>query len=341
MRQSAPSSGRTLWRSPHRGAEPGAELLPMPPVHDRAAVDRALDFAALIEALRQGFAQGCEAPVRHHHAVPRTGAADATLLLMPAWQQDQRLGVKIVQVSPGNEALGLPTIDGLYLLFDATTGTPLAVLDGKAITERRTAAASALAASYLAIPEACHHLVIGAGAVAAMLVPAMAAVRPIEIVTLWNRTIAKADLLAERLASEGHHVRVTSDLEAALAEADIVSAATMSAEPLVRGDLVKPGAHVDLVGAFNPRLRESDDALMARGRLFVDTLAGALAEAGDILQAIASGAIEETAIVADLAELCRGEHPGREGPDEVTVFKSVGAAIEDLVAANLVLDRLG
>lgn len=310
-------------------------------LHDRAAVDRALDFPALIEALRRGFALGCEAPVRHHHAVPRTGAADATLLLMPAWQQDQRLGVKIVQVSPGNEARGLPTIDGLYLLFDAVTGTPLAVMDGKAITERRTAAASALAASYLAIPEANHHLVIGAGAVAAMLVPAMRAVRPITAVTLWNRTTAKADLLAERLTSEGHDVAVTSDLEAALAEADIVSAATMSAEPLVRGALVKPGAHVDLVGAFNPALRESDDALMARARLFVDTRGGALAEAGDILQAIAGEAIDENAIVADLAELCRGEHPGRQSLDEITVFKSVGAAIEDLVAANLVLDRLG
>ncbi len=313
----------------------------MLPVHDRAAVDRALDFPALIEALRQGFAQGCEAPVRHHHPVPRTDAADATLLIMPAWQRDRHLGVKIVQVSPGNEARGLPTVDGLYILFDAVTGTPLAVMDGKAITERRTAAASALAASYLAPPNADHHLVIGAGAVAAMLVPAMHAVRPIERVTLWNRTPAKADLLAERLASEGFAIEVTTDLEGAMAEADIVSAATMSAEPLIKGAVVKPGAHVDLVGAFNPSLRESDDALMARASLFVDTRGGALAEAGDILQAIQSGAIDESAIAADLAELCRGDHPGRTQADEVTVFKSVGAAIEDLVAANLVLDRLG
>jgi ornithine cyclodeaminase len=311
----------------------------MLPVHDRAAVDDALPFPALIEALRQGFAAGCDAPVRHHHSVPRSGADDATLLIMPAWQRDRRLGVKIVQVSPGNEARGLPTVDGLYLLFDATTGTPLAVMDGKAITERRTAAASALAASYLARPEANHHLVIGAGAVAAMLVPAMAAIRPITRVILWNRTIAKADLLAERLTSEGHTVEVTSDLETALAEADIISAATMSAAPLVLGDRVKPGAHIDLVGAFNRTLRESDDALMTRASLFVDTRGGALAEAGDILQAIDSGAIDASAIRAELAELARGEHPGRTDADEITVFKSVGAAIEDLVAANLVLDR--
>jgi ornithine cyclodeaminase len=313
----------------------------MLPVHDRRAVERALDFGTLIEALRQGFAAGCEAPVRHHHAVPRSGAADATLLLMPAWQRDRHLGVKIVQVSPGNEAKGLPTVDGLYLLFDATTGTPLAVMDGKSLTERRTAAASALAASYLARPDAAHHLVIGAGAVAAMLVPAHAAVRPISRVTLWNRTVAKADLLAERLATEGFRVEVSTDLQAALGEADIISAATMSAEPLVRGDAVKPGAHVDLVGAFNPTLRESDDALMARGSLFVDTKGGALAEAGDILQAIASAAIDETAIQAELADLCRGDHPGRRHPDEITVFKSVGAAIEDLVAANLVAASAG
>ena len=327
------------WRSPRRDAEPDVHRHLMLPVHDRAAVDSALSFPALIEALRQGFAQGCEAPVRHHHAVPRSDAADATLLIMPAWQQDQRLGVKIVQVSPGNEVRGLPTVDGLYVLFDATTGTPLAVMDGKAITERRTAAASALAASYLAIPDAKHLLVIGAGAVAAMLVPAMCAVRPIERVTLWNRTLAKADLLAERLASEGFDIAVTTDLEAAMAEADIISAATMSAAPIVLGAAVRPGAHVDLVGAFNPNLRESDDALMARGSLFVDTRGGALAEAGDILQAIASGAIDETAIKADLADLTRGQHPGRRNADEITVFKSVGAAIEDLVAANLVLDR--
>jgi ornithine cyclodeaminase/alanine dehydrogenase-like protein (mu-crystallin family) len=308
-------------------------------VLDRAAVNEALDFPSLIEALRRGFAEGCAAPVRHHHAVPRTDKPDATLLIMPAWQQDRHLGVKIVQVSAGNEALGLPTVDGLYLVFDAGTGTPLAVMDGKAITERRTAAASALAASYLARPDAGHHLVIGAGAVAAMLVPAHAAVRPIRRVTLWNRTPANADRLAERLASAGFEVAVTTNLEAAMGEADIISAATMSTEPLVLGRLVKPGAHVDLVGAFNRNLRESDDALMARGRLFVDTSEGALAEAGDILQAIASGAIDECAIQADLAALCRGGHPGRQAADEVTVFKSVGAAIEDLVAANLVLDR--
>ena len=311
----------------------------MLPVYDRAAVDRALPFAALIEALRRGFAEGCAAPVRHHHSVPRSGAVDATLLIMPAWQQDHRLGVKIVQVSPGNEARGLPTVDGLYLLFDAVTGTPLAVMDGKAITERRTAAASALAASYLARPDAKHHLVIGAGAVAAMLVPAMRAVRPIERVTLWNRTISKAELLAERLRTEGVPVTVATDLEAAIAEADIISAATMSARPLVRGAVVEPGVHVDLVGAFNRHLRESDDALMARASLFVDTRGGALAEAGDILQAIESGAIDACAIRAELADLTRGEHPGRTTADEVTVFKSVGAAIEDLVAANLVLDH--
>jgi ornithine cyclodeaminase/alanine dehydrogenase-like protein (mu-crystallin family) len=309
------------------------------PVLDRAAVDQALDFPSLIEALRRGFAEGCAAPVRHHHAVPRTGKPDATLLIMPAWQQDRHLGVKIVQVSPGNEALDLPTVDGLYLLFDAGTGTPVAVMDGKAITERRTAAASALAASYLARPDASHHLVIGAGALAAMLVPAHAAVRPIRRVTLWNRTPANADRLAERLADDGFDVAVTTDLEAAMGEADIISAATMSTEPLVLGRLVEPGVHVDLVGAFNRNLRESDDALMARGRLFVDTRGGALAEAGDILQAIASGAIDESAIQADLAALCSGGHPGRRTADEVTVFKSVGAAIEDLVAANLVLDR--
>ncbi|HRY27022.1 MAG TPA: ornithine cyclodeaminase family protein [Geminicoccaceae bacterium] len=310
------------------------------PLLDRAAVDAALPFPDLIEALRAGFALGCEAPVRHHHTVPRKHAPDATLLIMPAWQQSRRLGVKVVQISPGNDALGLPTVDGLYLLFEAHTGRPLAVMNGPAITERRTAAASALAASHLAREDARHHLVLGAGAVAAMLVPAHAAIRPIERVTLWNRTTARADKLAERLTTEGFDVAVTTDLDGALGEADIVSAATMSAVPLVKGALVRPGTHVDLVGAYNRALRESDDALMTRASLFVDTRGGALGEAGDIVQAIASGAIDEAAIQADLAELCRGDHPGRRTAEEVTVFKSVGAAIEDLVAAELVYERL-
>ena len=312
----------------------------MLPIHDRAAVDRALPFEALIAALRQGFIEGCEAPTRHHHAVQRGEGGPATLLLMPAWQRDRYLGVKIVQVSPGNEAKGLPTVDGLYVLQSATTGTPLAVMDGKAITERRTAAASALAASFLARQDARHLLVIGAGAVAAMLVPAHSAVRPIERVTLWNRTLANADLLAERLVAAGHPVEVTADLETAMGEADIITSATMSTRPLVLGAKVKPGAHVDLVGAFSRSLRESDDALMRRASLFVDTHDGALAEAGDILQAIDAGAIAPNAIRADLAELCRGDHPGRQGPDEITVFKSVGAAIEDLIAATLAFERL-
>jgi ornithine cyclodeaminase/alanine dehydrogenase-like protein (mu-crystallin family) len=172
-----------------------------------------------------------------------------------------------------------------------------------------------------------------------MLVPAMATVRPIRRVTLWNRTPAKAHALAERLAAAGFAIAVAADLAAAMGEADIISAATMSAAPLVLGQAVRPGRHVDLVGAFNRHLRESDDALMARACLFVDTRGGALAEAGDILQAMESGAIDERAILADLAELCMGEHPGRRTAEEVTVFKSVGASIEDLVAANLVLDH--
>ena len=155
---------------------------------------------------------------------------------------------------------------------------------------------------------------------------------------LWNRTPARAEALAARLAATGLAVEQVADRAAALARADIVACATMSDTPLVKGAEVRPGTHVDLVGAFRPDLRESDDALLRRGRLFVDTRGGALAEAGDVLQAFASGAIDATAIVADLAELCAGHQPGRRDPEEITVFKSVGAALEDLVAASLVLD---
>jgi alanine dehydrogenase len=310
------------------------------PVIDAAAVHAALDWPALVAALRDAFAVGAEAPVRHHHEVPRPGDAPATLLLMPAWQPGGDTGVKLVHVCPGNETQGLPSVQGIYVLFDGRTGTPRAVLDGTALTLRRTAAASALAASYLARTDSSHLLMIGAGALAPHLVLAHASVRPIEKVSLWNRALGRAQTLAKQLASEHFNVVVVDDLEAAIPEADIVSCATMSQEALVRGAWLRPGTHVDLVGAFRPDMRESDDEVMRRGIVFVDTMAGAMAEAGDILQPVASGALRQEAIVADLAKLCRGQHPGRRGASEITVFKSCGAALEDLAAARLVVERL-
>jgi ornithine cyclodeaminase/alanine dehydrogenase-like protein (mu-crystallin family) len=304
-------------------------------------IDAALTWPTLIEALRAAFAGDVVTPTRHHHRIARPDG-DATLLLMPAWQAGAGgyAGVKIVSVFPGNAARSKPSVIGTYLLLDGDSGEPLAALDGQALTAWRTAAASALAASYLAAPDARRMAMIGAGALAPRLIAAHAAVRPIETVAIWNRNAERAARLAADLDRPGLRVTATLDLGAVIAGADIVSAATMSREPLVRGDWLKPGAHLDLVGAYNPAMREADDAAIARATVYVDTRAGALAEAGDIVQAIASGALDETRIAGDLFDLCRGAAPGRRSADEITLFKSVGTAIEDLAAAVLVYERL-
>lgn len=308
-------------------------------------VDRLLPYDRLIPALRAAFAEGVAAPTRHHHTVARQTGSDGTLLLMPAWTTGADaasaagyLGVKIVTVNPDNNARGEPAVRGIYFLAEEATGAPLAVIDAEPLTARRTAAASALAASYLAREDAADLLVIGAGRLAPQLVRAHSAVRPIRRVMLWNRSHEKAAALAASLAAEGFEARVVRDREEAVRQADIISSATISEAPLVKGDWLKPGAHLDLVGAFTPKLRESDDAAVRRATLFVDTFDGALKEGGDLAQPLAAGIIARGDVKADLAMLAKGEHPGRTDRDEITLFKSTGAALEDLAAARLVYE---
>jgi ornithine cyclodeaminase len=301
-------------------------------------VDSALDFPALIEALDAAFRGGLEAPPRHHHALRVPGEPDATHLIMPAWGQGA-LGVKIVNVFPGNGARGLSAVQGVYVLQSGETGETLAVLDGTRLTQWRTAAASALAASRLARADATRLTLVGAGSLAPFLARAHASVRPIRDITVWNHRPEGAKTLAARLAEEGFAARASEDLQAAVETADVISAATLSTAPLIRGAWLKAGQHVDLVGAFNMSMREADDLALQRARVFVDT-PSALDEGGDVAQAIRSGALAKSAVVADLAALARGA-PGRGADDEITLFKSVGASIEDLAAAQLVWRRLG
>ncbi|MBM3491522.1 MAG: ornithine cyclodeaminase family protein [Alphaproteobacteria bacterium] len=307
---------------------------------DEAAIDRALPYPALIDRLAEKFRAEVTVPLRHHHPVEVPGAARGMLLLMPAWEAGKALGIKIVSVYPDNGKRGLPSIVGLYLLADAATGVPTAILDGRRLTLRRTAAASALAARHLARADARHLVMIGAGALAPYLVEAHAAVRPIRQVTVWNRTAANAAALADALTAKGFAASATVDAAAAVASADIVSCATLSATPVLRGAWLKPGCHVDLVGGFTPGMREADDEAVRRAELFVDTRTGGLTEAGDIVDPLKRGVIKETDIRADLFELARGQHPGRGSPTAITLFKSVGTAIEDLAAAELCLERL-
>jgi ornithine cyclodeaminase len=303
---------------------------------DAAAIDAALDFPALIAALDQAFLGGLSAPERHHHVVPVEGGPPATHLLMPAWGEGA-LGVKIVNVFPGNGARGLPAVQGVYVLQSGETGETVAVLDGTRLTLWRTSAASALAASRLARRDARRLALIGAGALAPFLARAHASVRPIREIAVWNHRPEGARKLAAALAAEGFSARADEDLEAAVRRSDVISAATLSTAPLIRGAWLQAGQHVDLVGAFNMTMREADDLALQRARVFVDTPA-ALHEGGDVAQAIRDGALETSAVAGDLASLARGA-PGRVADDEITVFKAVGASIEDLAAARLVWSR--
>ncbi len=306
-------------------------------VFDATAVRERCPMPALVQALRRAFTEGAAVPQRHAHALP----GGASVLLMPAWREAGRLGVKTVTVCPGNGALGLPGVHGLYSLFDARTGVPLAVLDGSELTARRTAAASALAASYLARNDAKRLLVVGAGRVAALLPEAMRTVRPgLCEISVWARRHEAAATLAAQWRAQGLPARAATDLATAARGADIVSCATLSTAPLVQGAWLDQGTHLDLIGSFSPTMREADAACFAQARVYVDT-AEALAKAGDVLQAIAEGALAADRVVGDLADLVRGRCRAREGHDERTLFKSVGNAIEDLAAAELVLDGPG
>ena len=299
---------------------------------DAARTRAALPMGKLVEALHAAFVVGAEAPLRHRHALPD----GATLLMMPAWQGQTALGVKIVTVFPGNGARGLNAVSSTYLLCDGATGRHLAIIDGNEITGRRTAAASALAGRYLARADASTLLIVGSGHVAGLMAEAWAAVRAIQRVLVWNIRRAGADRLAAALRAAGFDATATDDLPAAVAAADVISCATLSHAPLIRGAWLRPGAHVDLVGAYMPTMREADDDAVRIARVFIDTEA-ALAEAGDLVQPLAAGVIHAGHIAGTLFSLCRGEAQGRESADQVTLFKSVGSALEDLAAAALVM----
>jgi ornithine cyclodeaminase len=303
-------------------------------VVDATRTRASLSFPRLIPALRDAFIAGTEAPLRHRHDLPQTDATTAALLLMPAWRTGSFMGVKLVSVFPGNGARRLPAVSSSYLLCDGETGRHLALIDGTEITGRRTAAASALAGSYLARPDATSLLIVGSGHIGSLLPAAWSAVRPITRVMVWNRHVEGAERLVARLWAEDIDATVAADLADAVRQADIISCATLARDPLVRGGWLRPGTHLDLIGGFTPAMRETDDAAVCRSRVFIDTEA-ALAEAGDLISPLASGALRREDIAGDLAGLSRGDVAGRRSDDEITLFKSVGSAIEDLAAAAL------
>jgi ornithine cyclodeaminase/alanine dehydrogenase-like protein (mu-crystallin family) len=302
---------------------------------DADHIDRAMTFPLLVDVLDRAFAAQWTTPDRVHLTMSQD--PEKYLLLMPSWTgpaERSYTGIKVATVHPQNSTLhGITSIHALYYLMDGQTGVPLATMDGTRMTLWRTAAASALASSYLSRPDSTELTMIGSGALAPFMIRAHMAVRPITRVNLWNHNIRSAHVLAEQLRAEGLPVESHPDLVSAVRRSDIVSAATLSSTPLIFGEWLKPGTHVDTVGAFTPTRRETDDDVVRMARIYCDTISGATHEGGDLAMPIADGVITRDDIVGDLHALCRKAVPGRRDDTEVTYFKSVGTALEDLAAA--------
>lgn len=313
-----------------------------PRVVTAADVNRLLRYDTLIDALDAAFRADIVMPEKIMHFIPQPSGGEAKVLLMPAWTQsgERFVGCKLINVFPENARHSKPSVLGSYVLMSGETGETLAVIDGAALTAWRTACASALAARYLARDDASHLVMVGAGALAPHLVRAHRAVRPVERITLWNRTRSRAVSTAFALSAAGIEATIADDLEEAVRGADIVSCATLSEKPLIRGVWLKKGAHVDLVGAFSTRMREADDAAIKRARVYVDSRATAAKGSGDIAIPLKKKVLTLKAIQGDLFELARGKAKGRKRKDEITLFKSTGLALEDLAAAMLAWNGL-
>jgi alanine dehydrogenase len=311
-------------------------------VIDADQVRTRADLPGLIDCLERAFRDGATVPPRAILDIPG-GSGDGQFLVMPAFAPDGSAAVKLVTYLPGNAGRGLPTVQAAIVAF-SEGGTPVAVLDGTTVTRLRTAAASALASKYLSRADSSRLTLAGTGALAPWKAAAHAVVRPIERIDVWGRRAERVAATVEavrELVKSRVEVRAAPSLDESVRAADIVTCATSSPTPLVEGRWLKPGSHVDLVGSFTPSTREADDEAVRRARIFVDTFEGALAEAGDLLDPIARGVIGRERVEAELADLVRGRVAGRQTVEEITLFKSVGTALEDLAAAWLLLESVG
>lgn len=299
-------------------------------------IENNTQFSELIHTIGASFAeQNSIVPMRHHHDFPNPKMEnDSTLLLMPAWNPSKDAGVKIVTVSPENGQLDLPSINGIYIYFDAVTGIPKAIMDAKSLTAKRTAAASALASAFLSRENSSSLLMIGTGALSANLIKAHAAVRPITNVFVWGRNYSKAESITNELKDENFTITPIKTIEEKITKVDIISCATLSKTPLVLGEFLQPGQHIDLVGAYKKDMRESNNIAISKSSVFVDTYQGGLKESGDIVIPLQEGILKEEDIKADLFEMCTEQKIRRTSNEEITLFKSVGHALEDLAAAN-------
>ena len=300
-----------------------------------------LTYERLVPCLQQAFGQDYLLPQRHHHQYPNPKEGnESTFLLMPAWDNGENLGVKIVTVTPDNAKYELPSIQGIYLLYDLRTGTPKAQFDAKLLTAKRTAATSALASSFLSKRDASSLMVIGTGTLCRELIEAHRSVRPINEVYIWGRDFKKAQSIVESMPIDGVTIKAVETIEEKMVEMDIISCATLSPTPLVLGKHIRKGQHFDMVGAYKPDMREADDDFISSVDIFVDSYEGATKETGDLVIPLESGLIELNDLKASMFELCKQQKEGRKDEFQITCFKSVGHALEDLAAAGLVYDRV-
>jgi len=304
---------------------------------DASTINQALDFPSLVNSLALGFTDKTVVPPRLHFDMdnPKENR-ETTLLIMPAWQEGGVVGVKLVTVAPNNAQKDLPSIQGTYLLLDVNTGSPIAMMDAPALTAKRTAAASALASRFLSQENSSNLLVIGTGTLSPQLIAAHCAVRPIKKVKVWGRSLEKAQAVCNLVSHLDIDCQPVTDIESNIEQADIISCATLSQQPLVFGKWLRAGQHLDMVGAYRPDMREMDDECLLRSRVFVDNFDGACRETGDIAIPLSEGVISLNDIEADLFSLCKKEIIVTRQTNDITTFKSVGHALEDLVAAKLV-----
>lgn len=298
---------------------------------DSDEVARLGDYLTLVDALEAAHR---EPPAAVERIVYGPDGRAERLLVLPAWQADEAIGIKLVTVFPDNpSSTGLPSVQAVVVLFDGTTGAPLALIDGTELTYRKTAADSALGSRFLSRPDVSTLLMVGAGALAPHLIAAHRAVRPsIEHVVVWNRTAAKAEMLVDAGVADA----VAHDLAASAAEADLICTATLTKEPLIRGEWLRPGTHLDCVGAYLPDHREVDDEAVRRAQIYVDSRLATLSEGGDLVIPIAAGVIDAGDVRADLYELCQGTQQGRADGDgtTVTLFENGGGGHLDLMVAR-------
>ncbi|XP_010279047.1 PREDICTED: uncharacterized protein LOC104613056 [Nelumbo nucifera] len=311
---------------------------------DNGAMRSLLSYQSLLQHLQYSFpsvSTAIQSPIRQNYSID----SSSSLLLMPSWSLSPFLpyiGVKLVTSYPQNSARNLPGIHASYLLFDSTTGQPVAVMDGTELTLWRTACVSALASKFLSREDSEVLVMIGAGSLAPYLVKAHASVRPnLKKVIIWNRRVERASDLAKKLQEEedlnGVCFEHTECLNEIIGLGDIVSCATSSESPIVMGGALKAGAHLDLVGSFTPSMRECDDEAIKRGRVFVDCEA-ALIEAGELVGAFQRGVLSHEEIGGSLVDLIKGDKVGRNSSEEITLFKSVGSAVVDILSAQLVYE---